>query len=369
MEKRLLQEISRINELLGNKKLIKEATLGPGDGFIKLIQELLGAGEQQAAKKIEQRAQKELAEMEQAAITDLERMEIANLRQELDDLIQYNSISRQSQQELESKLSKFIKLEDLVDDLFESGTLGADFTKIQRAANTAIESGRKSKDEVIDAFSQILDTKPYFQNNPTIKKGVLDKLEKDLQYIQPKSGPGSLVQVTEKEMAQIVTKMKTEYPELFSTTNGIFKKYPDLAEKAVAKVKNSFEGKSYDELVSFIQREWDFIEKGIKYLPKNSQKSLSDKINNYAKNMKATGKFAVYGTGLAFVISAIVYVLRTLIKNKGNVPKTAGEVVTETVIDVGKGVVDPIKKVATDSTKTIEVNPNTNKTVDWSKYE
>jgi len=358
MQKILLEEIYRINELMGVKKPINEAITTGGEPLITLLKDLLQSGETAAAKKLEQQMQMKLRKLESEAITDVERMEIQQLSRELDDLMTSKTIARQTANEIEQKLAGLVTAETFASELLSSKMLGTGLDDAITKAKNAIQTGKLSSSTALDKMSQVLDQSNYIKNNPTLKQALLNDIEQELKKVRPVSGPGSLVQVTAAEASQIAGQLENEFPVLFKQGRfGIGYKYPDAVTKATSTVQNTFAGKTEDELKKYIRKTYDDIENSVKNLPQNDplRKEWNGvkTANNVQQSIKS-GRKIVYQTIVgAFVLATGYYLISKLIKNDGNVAKTAGEVTSETVIDLGKGLAKPIKN---------ELEPDDNKT-------
>lgn len=258
MEKKVLIEINRINELLGNKYLITEGP-GPIDKIIKLIRSGLTTGERESAELLAKKASAELERKIDAEIVQAEKQRLQNLKQELDDLINTGRISAQAETELDNILKSLVSLKTFAEELISQNKLGMGVRNSIEKAKVSLSNGVYDMNEAMRKFDTALSSSRYLQNNPELKQEVLNSIKTELETVKPMTGSGSLVRYTANNLPEanvVITKLTSEYPKLFS--KGFFGdyKYKELVTSSLSKVRNDFVGKTEDELKSFIRSEW-----------------------------------------------------------------------------------------------------------------
>ena len=329
MKKNILNEINRYREIMGLGQLLNE-----GNPKLSVIGDIILNTAKTEGKDI-------LGKF--AALSS----------DELDDLISLSKLQSLTDSEtvkLESLITKFQKELSFEGIQQVSKSLkNLDVLEINKAYDDLVKlanDGKITKDVFNSKVETLLATTKEEITDPKIEKEVFD-LYREL--------PSKIKKVTEI-VDDLMVELETKFPGIFveQETGILIKKNIPVYKKQIEQLRSVAEkqlkGKTKEQALNELKTMANGIRRDIDAgnLPPAQKNALKKFMEDYPKLFKTAG---IFGIGALLLFFSCVF--------KPSISYCMAKKATETAIDVGKGVVDPLKNLGSDSTL---VTPPTNTT-------
>jgi hypothetical protein len=270
MEKQLINEITRIKELLLTNQLINESVVPP-----KVVREIF----------------KDLGEFN--------FRKLFGFASDADVKVIKTSKNGKAIEQTFEKLIKNVNWNSLAKDIIGNELFGKNFTKILNNEIQKVGKGIKTKEESIKAFDSFLDTYSATKNLEDLKKALISEIDSKLNVAVSKISDtsGVLSQQAQSIFNAFGKTMSSQQAEFL---NGIAKKINKLTPtellQANNELKNIAAGTVQDAITRLSQAK-DTIDKA----KADKLQKLLDKVVNYLNmSTKATG-----GVNKKYLLSAI----------------------------------------------------------------
>ena len=317
MEKNILLEINRMNELMGLSNLVSE---GVEPQLIKFLEKVFATGGEKGIEKVVTKVEQEVTD----AISTLERQK------------NYGGVPTQEVEKAYEAIAKSLNSDELVKFLKDYNLLGEfekgvkELSKKIEQQGSSLEVWEKNIDEFIDNATEGM--------NPELRNSLKKELKKD--------APLGLKKVSTLS-GEVLEKMKSQFPELFEMKwFGMVEKYPEKINVLKTQIESDLKGLTKEQALGKLKKDGEEMVQAVK----KSKLTEPDK-NKILQwwNGLSTGKkvFKIVTTALAITL---IYNWTQTGGFWSSVGKTGG--------DVGKEIYKGFKS-SSDSTSTSTSAPST----------
>ena len=235
MEKNILLEINRMNELMGLSNLVSE---GVEPQLIKFLEKVFATGGEKGIEKVVTKVEQEVTD----AISTLERQK------------NYGGVPNQEVEKAYEAIAKSLNPDELVKFLKDYKLLGEfekgvkELSKKIEQQGSSLEVWEKNIDEFIDNSTEGM--------NPELRNSLKKELKKDM--------PSGLKKVSTLS-GEVLDKMKSEFPDLFKTKwFGMIEKNPQQLKTLKDQIKSELQNLTKEQALAKIRKEGEEMVQAVK---------------------------------------------------------------------------------------------------------
>jgi len=235
MEKNILLEINRMNELMGLSNLVSE---GVEPQLIKFLEKVFATGGEKGIEKVVTKVEQEVTD----AISTLEKQK------------NFGSVSTEEVEKAYEAIAKSLNPDELVKFLKDYKLLGEfekgvkELSKKIEQQGSSLEVWEKNIDEFIDNSTEGM--------NPELRNSLKKELKKDM--------PSGLKKVSTLS-GEVLDKMKSEFPELFEMKwFGMVEKNPQQLKTLKNKIQSELKNLTKEQALAKIKKEGEEMAEAVK---------------------------------------------------------------------------------------------------------
>lgn len=235
MEKNILLEINRMNELMGLSNLVSE---GVEPQLIKFLEKVFATGGEKGIEKVVTKVEQEVTD----AISTLEKQK------------NFGSVSTEEVEKAYEAIAKSLNPDELVKFLKDYKLLGEfekgvkELSKKIEQQGSSLEVWEKNIDEFIDNSTEGM--------NPELRNSLKKELKRDV--------PSGLKKVSTLS-GEVLDKMKTEFPELFEMKwFGMVEKNPQQLKTLKNQIQSELKNLTKEQALAKIKKEGEEMVQAVK---------------------------------------------------------------------------------------------------------